>query len=182
MGRPKLPTPEKYCERCGKKLERRPLSNGQSEPMYWFLKRRFCSVDCANKVIGEEKIRSPAPTPKASRVRARTATPNAPCAICGKVGYTEVHHKDENPMNNSPENLARLCKSCHAKQHRKKSLCVVCGAPAKGHNLCSKHWQAWRKSNRRGWDTPYTAMIREILDGTGTPQRTMPSDGGYPQN
>ena len=88
---------------------------------------------------------------------------NDPCAICGRVGYTEVHHKDKNPLNNSPENLVRLCKSCHAKQHRKKSLCIVCGQPVKGHHLCTKHWQAWRRSNIRGWDTPYTAKIKEKL-------------------
>ena len=170
MGRPKLPTPEKYCERCGKKLERRSLSNGQSEPMYWFLKRRFCSVDCANKTTGEVKLQRPASTAKASRRRARTAMPFAPCAICGKTGYTEVHHKDENPLNNSPENLVRLCKSCHAKQHRKRSLCVVCGAPAKGHHLCNKHWQAWRKSNQRGWDTEYTTRIKECLQVGSDPQ------------
>lgn len=111
-----------------------------------------------------------APTPKASRLRARTATPDAPCAICGKVGYTEVHHIDKNPMNNDPQNLVRLCKSCHAKQHREKSFCVVCGAPAKGHHLCSKHWQAWRKSNQRGWDTEYTAYIRECLQDFLYPQ------------
>lgn len=164
MGRSKLPTPEKYCERCGKKLERRPLSNGQSEPMYWFQKRRFCSVECANKAAGEERKKSPVHTPKASRRRARIATPNAPCAICGKEGYTEVHHRDENPMNNSSENLVRLCKSCHAKQHRKRVSCVVCGLPAKGHHLCAKHWQAWRKSIKRGWDTPYTEMIKAKME------------------
>lgn len=168
MGRPKLETPVKYCERCGKKLERRPLSNGQSEPMYWFLKRRFCSAACANQQKGEEQRKKPAPTPKQSRVRARTATPLAPCAICGKSGYTEVHHIDKNPMNNSPSNLVRLCKSCHAKQHHKKSLCVVCGQPVKGHMLCNKHWQAWRKSNARGWDTEYTKMIKVALENQVT--------------
>lgn len=164
MGRPKLETPEKYCECCGKKLERRPLASGYTEPMFWFRKRRFCSVACANKVLGEERKKTPAPTPKASRQRARNATPYAPCAICGMNGYTEVHHIDKNPMNNSPENLVRLCKSCHAKQHRQRSLCVVCGRPVKGHNLCSKHWQAWRKSIQRGWDTPYTLMIKQTLE------------------
>ena len=163
MGRRKLPTPEKYCERCGKRLERRPLSSGYEEPLYWFNKKKYCSVECANKAIAEKKLERPVPSAKQGRVRARNATGPAPCAICGREGYTEVHHKDENPFNNSPENLVRLCKSCHAKQHRKKSSCVVCGEPMKGHGLCSKHWQAWRKSLARGWDTPYTAMIKEKM-------------------
>lgn len=164
MGRPKLPTPEKYCEYCGKKLERRPLSSGYSEPMYWFLKRRYCSLACAGKARTARMMDTPAPTAKQSRVRARTKTPPAPCGICGKVGYTEVHHRDKNPMNNSSENLIRLCKSCHVRQHRKRSLCVVCGKPVKGHHLCQKHWQALRKSLQRGWDTEYTLMIKQRLN------------------
>lgn len=164
MGRKKLPTPEKYCEYCGKKLERRPLSSGYEEPLYWFNKRKYCSVQCANRAITEKKMQVPAKSAKGSRQRARKMIPNAPCAICGKEGYTEVHHKDGNPMNNDLSNLVRLCKSCHAKQHRERSLCVVCGQPAKGHRLCSKHWQAWRKSNQREWDTEYTKMIKEKLE------------------
>ena len=166
MGRKKLPTPEKYCERCGKKLERRPLASGYEEPLYWFNKRRFCSVECANKTMGEARLAEPAKSPKISRKRARNMLPSAPCAVCGKIGYTEVHHRDENPMNNSPENLVRLCKSCHAKQHRSRPSCVVCGAPAKGHRLCAKHWQAWRKSIKRGWDTEYTASIKKAMEAT----------------
>ena len=164
MGRPKLKIPEKYCENCGKKLERRSLPNGCEESLYWFNRRRFCSVLCANQKIAAERLKQPALSPKQSRVRARNSIQNAPCFICGKVGYTEVHHIDKNPMNNDPSNLVRLCKSCHAKQHRMKSSCVVCGLPVKGHNLCNKHWQAWRKSIKRGFDTEYTAMIKEKLN------------------
>lgn len=72
---------------------------------------------------------------------------------CGKSGKTQVHHIDENPMNNSPENLIRLCYSCRAKQHRQRSSCVVLWASLPRVTiLCNKHWQAWRKSNRREVD------------------------------
>lgn len=158
-----MPTPEKYCEYCGKKLERRPLSNGYEEPLYWFNKRKYCSIVCANRANHAKDISLPVKNAKTSRRRARDMMPFAPCAICGKIGYTEVHHKDKNPMNNSLENLVRLCKSCHAKQHRERRLCVVCGMPAKGHGLCAKHWQAWRKSIKRGWDTEYTAQIKKVM-------------------
>ena len=163
MGRKKLPTPEKYCEVCGAKLERRLLSSGYEEPLYWFNKRKYCSQICSTIAQKKKRLSVPATNPKTSRRRAREIVPEAPCADCGKIGYTEVHHVDLNPMNNSSENLVRLCKSCHAKRHRMRSLCVVCGLPAKGHHLCGKHWQAWRKSNLRGWDTPYTKKIKEIL-------------------
>jgi len=30
----------------------------------------------------------------------------------------EVHHRDGNPANSDPDNLQRLCRRCHQKQHR----------------------------------------------------------------
>lgn len=165
MGRKRLPTPVKYCENCGKLLTRRLLSSGYEEPLYWFNLRKYCSVKCANIAISQKKAQQPTNQASVSRKRARNIVlKNAQCTICGKTGYTEIHHKDKNPFNNSPENLVQLCKSCHAKQHRTRASCIVCGQPAKGHHLCSKHWQAWKKSNERGWDTPYTASIRRLME------------------
>ena len=154
MGRKKLPTPEKYCENCGKKLERRPLASGYEEPLYFFNQRKYCSVDCANKATAKKKLEKKTTNPKTSRARARASVADAPCSICGKVGYTEVHHRDENPLNNSPENLQRLCKSCHAKQHRTRSLCAVCGKPAKAKKLCTKHYQQYRKALKNNTKIP----------------------------
>jgi len=41
------------------------------------------------------------------------------CEHCGgKSGRKpERHHKDENTHNNTPENIAILCRACHAKEH-----------------------------------------------------------------
>lgn len=39
------------------------------------------------------------------------------CSICGRTGYTELHHKDRNPMNTSPENVIELCMYCHKIEH-----------------------------------------------------------------
>lgn len=143
MGRPRLPTPEKYCERCGKLLERRPLKSGYLEPLFFFNQRKYCSLECANarKTWDELSGESVA----WSREIARRKTPPSPCADCGKEGPTEVHHIDKDPFNNDPENLIRLCRSCHAKRHKIKSTCVICGAPMKGKGLCSKHYQQYRK-------------------------------------
>lgn len=38
------------------------------------------------------------------------------CEICGEPA-TEVHHKDLNFLNNTPENLIVLCKKCHSAAH-----------------------------------------------------------------
>ena len=147
MGRPRLKTPEKYCEVCGKKLERRKLKSGYEEPLYWFNKRKYCSLECSAKArkltdYKESKAKTWGGGHGAAR---RLFQETDMCADCGKHGKTEIHHIDENYLNNAPENLVRLCKSCHAKRHRKRSLCIVCGLQAKAKNLCSKHYQQYRK-------------------------------------
>lgn len=38
------------------------------------------------------------------------------CAHCGRAAQM-VHHRDENPRNNSLENLASLCRDCHERLH-----------------------------------------------------------------
>jgi len=40
------------------------------------------------------------------------------CEICDKeTKFTEVHHIDKNPSNDSDDNLIELCRTCHAVQH-----------------------------------------------------------------
>ena len=51
----------------------------------------------------------------------------------------------KNPTNNKPENLQRLCRSCHMKIHRPETFCVVCGEKAKGYGYCDKHLQRYKK-------------------------------------
>lgn len=55
---------------------------------------------------------------KGGRTRAlRTYRSIGPCEECGAV-KTERHHKDENPANNDPGNIAILCRRCHMAAHR----------------------------------------------------------------
>jgi hypothetical protein len=35
------------------------------------------------------------------------------CERCGKKPAVDRHHKDGNPLNNSPKNIERLCHRCH---------------------------------------------------------------------
>lgn len=50
---------------------------------------------------------------KAGRKRALRMYPDiGPCTECG-ASKAERHHRDENTANNTPENIAFLCRRCH---------------------------------------------------------------------
>lgn len=43
-----------------------------------------------------------------------------PCSVCNRIleSFQMIrHHKDENTLNNSIENIVFMCRSCHAKHH-----------------------------------------------------------------
>jgi len=55
-------------------------------------------------------------TKKGGRTRAQRLYPNiGPCSECGNP-RSERHHKDDNPANNVPSNIAILCRSCHMRK------------------------------------------------------------------
>lgn len=41
------------------------------------------------------------------------------CNGCGSWDNLQVHHKDGNHENNSPDNLEWLCVNCHSKKHKR---------------------------------------------------------------
>jgi hypothetical protein len=43
---------------------------------------------------------------------------NNRCCIC-QTPFVQIHHVDEDPSNNSPDNLAPLCPNCHNHAHAK---------------------------------------------------------------
>ena len=51
----------------GIRLVRRPLASGYEEPLDFFNKRKYCSVNCANKAIAKEKMKLPPSTVKNGR-------------------------------------------------------------------------------------------------------------------
>jgi len=64
------------------------------------------------------------------RHRAQAIYKLRPCEQCGVDGGKRLihrHHKDGDPLNNSPENIAFLCTRCHAEAHKQmrkdKELC-----------------------------------------------------------
>lgn len=148
MPMPKKPTPEKYCEACGTQLMRLPEKDGDMESLLHFSRRKFCSRACmADGFRGRWR---PNVLPHQGRYRARTLGPKGSCGDCGRQGRIDRHHIDENPLNNSPENLADLCRSCHSKRHRLVRFCsaVDCLRVHRRNGLCDMHDQR-RKAGRQ---------------------------------
>src|SRR5262245_34203891 len=97
----------KFCETCGVTMYRKRF-NGTLEDLTAFLKRRFCSLSCANtrKQVSRAGLRW-----RAEQMRSQS------CEVCGAKLNRHAHHCDGNIANNSPENIQTLCGTCHAKHH-----------------------------------------------------------------
>ena len=143
------PTPEKYCAFCGTRLERKRFRSGVLESMLSFNRRKYCDMKCAGKAHAEKPHTGK--SWMAVHYHARKIVPPGPCVLCGKPNASDVHHKDGNPQNNNPNNLIRLCRSCHTRIHHPKGKCVICGRPMKGHGYCNKHLIRFRKFGNPLW-------------------------------
>ena len=140
----KKKTPELYCQECKKKLERKRLPNGDLEYFFHFTRRKFCDAICFAKNLSS-RPRSPVVGWSQAHLRARKLVALGPCARCKKPEARDVHHRDGNHLNNSRENLERICRSCHNREHRQRGSCVICGKPQKGLGYCDKHYQRFKK-------------------------------------
>lgn len=76
--------------------------------------------------------------------KARMVCPQGPCEACGAAN-AEVHHKNEDWTDHRPENLQRLCRSCHMKAHRSGARCILCERPHKGLGYCEMHYQRLKR-------------------------------------
>ena len=75
---------------------------GDREYLIHFNRRKFCDRGCMAKAFDARPIK-PDPSWMTAHWHARKACSPEPCAICGSTGRTDVHHKDENWRNNSPQ-------------------------------------------------------------------------------
>ena len=169
MSRPALPDPEKYCERCGKRLFRKRY-NGTLESNLAFRRRRYCSLRCA-KSRGIHTMNS------TSQHKISQAFRKARCERCGvkpkRKASLHVHHKNGDWTNHQPENLETLCIGCHlgrghCKVESKPCRVKGCKGKARWRGMCGKHWQRFKKygdpllSKRRLKGTPNAfEIIRE---------------------
>lgn len=140
---PLKPTPLRFCEHCGVQLTRKRYPNGDLESLLHFGRRKFCDAKCMGAAFDARPSRSV--DWSTSHYHARKLVPAGACSICGKPDATDVHHKDGDHLNNSPSNLARVCRGCHIRLHRPKGSCILCGKPLKGLGYCDKHYQRLKK-------------------------------------
>src|SRR5262245_53649027 len=99
----KKPTPERYCESCGKRLERKRLPNGDLEYLIHFGRRKFCGRLCMARAFDQRH--KPKAGWAASHRLAREICPEGACCRCGKPNASDVHHKNGDWQDNSPDNL-----------------------------------------------------------------------------
>ena len=162
MPMPMKPTPVQFCQHCLKQLERKRMPNGDLESLLHFTRRKYCGRGCMAQAF-EARPKKIDPGWMTAHYHARKIAPQADCCVkCGRMGRTDVHHKDEDWQNNSPENLERLCRSCHIKEHRETIFCELCGKPQKAFGYCSKHYQRFVK-----WGDPRMVMLNGEICRSG---------------
>lgn len=143
MAMPMKPTPERFCSYCGKRMERKRMSNGEILSLLHFNRQKYCDRLCMVRCWMQRDL--PETTIRNGRSRAQRRKDAGPCEVCGEAGALDVHHKDQNTNNNASDNLQRICRSCHNRIHRKVETCKVCGKPNKGLGYCEKHYRRFKK-------------------------------------
>lgn len=79
-------------------------------------RRRFCGSKCRGLAQRLDPNRR-AKTRHGALKMAYRLKPKAPCERCGETRSSQIHHKDRDYMNNAMENLERLCRWCHGREH-----------------------------------------------------------------
>lgn len=145
MGTPMKATPEKFCAQCGKRLERKRLKNGELEAYAQFMRRKFCGRLCMAKNFDAKPVKAN-PSKRTAHYHSQKMIQPGPCSECGAPNASDVHHKNGDWIDNSCENLTRICRSCHIRQHRKAGTCLICGKPQKGLGYCDLHYQRFKRT------------------------------------
>lgn len=100
----------RHCETCGEQLIRRRHESGRLEGFRDFMRRRFCSLSCANSRSKGGESRN------AYLYRARKFLKEE-CECCGATSELHAHHINTNWKDNRKENIQTLCVFCHQFWH-----------------------------------------------------------------
>ena len=145
-------------------MERKRLPNGDLEYLIHFNKRVYCDRQCMAK--GFEAKPKTGTSWATTHAHARKLCPPGPCERCGVPDARDVHHRDGNHLNNLRENLERICRSCHIREHQQATSCMICGGPHKGLGYCEKHYQ---RLKRHGDPMATIAPVRKACSICGEP-------------
>lgn len=137
----------KSCTHCGVHMARKRHRSGVLESNYHFSHRKYCDRECMKKdfTLRADGHSTESNSRANARLRMKYFIGHICCQACEKEENLDVHHIDENPFNNELSNLTLLCRSCHIKEHRSGSVCVICGDKHKGHGYCDKHYQRFKR-------------------------------------
>lgn len=139
---------EKYCEYCGKIMQRKRYGK-RLECFGIFKKRKYCDINCMKKAylkVGKNNQTWSNAHTTARKINNLILHKNK-CEECGSNKNLDIHHKDGNWKNNNLDNLVCLCRSCHIKHERNKNkkVCKICGKKHKGLGYCNKHYIRYKK-------------------------------------
>lgn len=104
----------KICELCNQEYIWFGRKSGKD-----FEKSRFCSISCARSFSGSKKWNGHVYSENDYRDICFRHHEHE-CVICSHDKIIDVHHYDQNRLNNLPENLVPLCAICHRMIHRKQ--------------------------------------------------------------
>jgi hypothetical protein len=108
------------CKYCGKEI------NDQQS-----VKRTFCGIPCKGFWQSENSKGENNPNWKPldqkkpfrsvnKKLRKDTIRERKKCEICASTINLQIHHKNRNRGDNSPNNILLLCQLCHADTHKKE--------------------------------------------------------------
>lgn len=139
---------EKYCEYCGKLLQRKRFK-GRLEDFTAFSNRKYCNRECMKRKylkIGKHNQNWSNSHTTARKIN-ELILHKQKCELCESKINLDIHHIDGDWKNNNLDNLICLCRSCHTKleKNKNKKVCKICGDKHKGLGYCNKHYIRYKK-------------------------------------
>lgn len=88
-----------------------------SHDRYWTKNRERRTKEYLDKYHNDPTVRAVHQSRERARKLLARIRPDRRCELCGDSTKVHCHHRNENPLDNRPENLAWLCIPCHTNVH-----------------------------------------------------------------